>query len=141
MQTDRVLYSPGDEDCCHRVTLPQFSFLAIESQSLALQFQFSSVQCLGRVKTSEYLLSLGIIHSESEAMCTFCSRELESLDHLLLHCDPVWRCWAAILRWCGVSWATLASIVILFQWWSDVLGPNSFGCSLVNLECQKSQGV
>ena len=79
---------------------------------------FGWLSYIGRVKTSEYLLSLGVIHSESEAMCTFCNRELESLDHLLLHCAPVWRCWADILRWVGVSWATPASIVSLFHWWN-----------------------
>ncbi|GFS37612.1 hypothetical protein Acr_00g0053050 [Actinidia rufa] len=81
------------------------------------------VQCfgwltyLGRVKTAEFLLRLGIIQDEGEALCSFSNNELETLDHLLLHCFPVWNCWAAILRWCGVYWVAPASIVSLFHWW------------------------
>ena len=70
---------------------------------------FSWLSYLGRVKTAELLFRLGIIHEESEVLCSFCNSELETIDHLLLHCFPVWNCWAAILRWCGVSWVAPAS--------------------------------
>ncbi|GFY80587.1 hypothetical protein Acr_01g0003960 [Actinidia rufa] len=52
---------------------------------------FGFLSYLGRVKTFEYLLSLGIIQNEGEALCSFCNGELESLDHLLLHYAPVWN--------------------------------------------------
>ncbi|GFZ13560.1 hypothetical protein Acr_23g0019450 [Actinidia rufa] len=35
--------------------------------------------------------------SSGEALCSFCNSELESLDHLLLHCTPVWECWVGML--------------------------------------------
>lgn len=82
------------------------------------------VQCfgwltyIGRIKTSEYLFRLGIIQNEGEALCSFCNTDLETLDHLLLHCFPVWECWSYILRWCEVSWASPESLARLFQWWS-----------------------
>ncbi|XP_057484663.1 uncharacterized protein LOC130771052 [Actinidia eriantha] len=87
---------------------------------------FGWLSYLGRVKSSEYLLSLGIIQNESEAMCSFCNGELETLDHLLLHCVLVWKCWADIIQWCGISWVTPVSIVSLFQWWSvDIWKPRA----------------
>lgn len=62
------------------------------------------VQCfgwlayLGKVKTSDLLLRIGVIHSEEDAICKFCDANIESLDHLLLQCKPVWDVWAAILE-------------------------------------------
>lgn len=83
------------------------------------------VQCfcwlvhLRKIKSSEYLLKIGIIQNEEEAFCKFCSLQLESVDHLLLHCDPVWQLWAKILDWWGVRWATPKTLVDLFLWWKD----------------------
>ncbi|KAI8535022.1 hypothetical protein RHMOL_Rhmol10G0142600 [Rhododendron molle] len=41
------------------------------------------------VKTSEFLLRIGILHSVEDALCRFCKANIESLDHLLLLCGPV----------------------------------------------------
>lgn len=74
---------------------------------------------LGRIKSSEYLFRLGIIRNEEEACCKFCLSELETVDHLLLHCQPVWQLWSKIMYWWGVKWVSPKSVVDLFFWWKD----------------------
>ena len=68
-----------------------------EDESFKLIWKNSApprVQCfgwlpyMGRIKTSEYLFRLGIIQNEGDALCSFCNTDLETLDHLLLHCYP-----------------------------------------------------
>lgn len=83
------------------------------------------VQCFiwlvlhGRVKTADYLFSLGIIQNEEETFCKFCAAHIETLDHLFLHCVPVWLLWSNILSWWGVKWVTPSSTKDLLMWWKD----------------------
>lgn len=83
------------------------------------------VQCfcwlihLGKIKSSEFLLNIGVIQNVEDAICKFCFLQLESVDHLLLHCNLVWNLWMEILEWWGVQWATPKSVVDLLRWWKD----------------------
>ncbi|KAI8528943.1 hypothetical protein RHMOL_Rhmol12G0187200 [Rhododendron molle] len=83
------------------------------------------VQCfgwlvyLGRVKTSEYHLRLGIINNEEEALCKFCFAELETADHLLLHCKFVWDTWGNVLSWWGIQGPLPNALDDLYRWWDD----------------------
>lgn len=83
------------------------------------------VQCfgwlvyLGRVKTLEYLLRLGIINNEEEALHKFCFAELETADHLLLHCKYVWDTWGNVLSWWGVQGPLPNALDDLYRWWDD----------------------
>ncbi|GFZ21516.1 hypothetical protein Acr_29g0006780 [Actinidia rufa] len=77
------------------------------------------------VSTKEIINRNKIFLSESKAawldqlvLARLLLSELQFLIHLLLHHTPVWDCWVAMLRWCGVSWASPASLVSLFHWWS-----------------------
>lgn len=62
---------------------------------------------LGRIKTADFLLGLGIITEVENALCKF------------LLCHPAWFVWTEILNWWGVKWVTPHSISLLFQWWSS----------------------
>ncbi|KAF7124055.1 hypothetical protein RHSIM_Rhsim12G0011300 [Rhododendron simsii] len=46
---------------------------------------FGLLTYLGRVKTSEYLLRIGVITDAKQAICKFCSYDFESLDHMFIH--------------------------------------------------------
>ncbi|KAF7128852.1 hypothetical protein RHSIM_Rhsim10G0042600 [Rhododendron simsii] len=46
-----------------------------------------------RVKTGDYWHRLGIIHSVDGALCKFCNEHIETMDHFLLLCTPVWSIW------------------------------------------------
>lgn len=81
------------------------------------------VQCfgwmvqLGKLKTGEFLLRIGIIQQHDHALCKFCGEVIESLNHSLLLCLPVWNVWGSILNWWGIQWVTPNSIPMLFAWW------------------------
>lgn len=51
---------------------------------------FGWLAYLGRIKTSEFLLRIGIIQSDEDTLCKICKESLESVDHLLYFCKPVW---------------------------------------------------
>ena len=51
-----------------------------------------------------------IQEEEEEAVCRFCGSNVETIDHVLLHCDYVWRVWAECLRWCGIQWVVHGSV-------------------------------
>ncbi|KAI8564446.1 hypothetical protein RHMOL_Rhmol03G0182300 [Rhododendron molle] len=72
---------------------------------------------LGRIKTAEFLLRIGIIQSDLDALCKFCNESPESIDHLLYFCQPVWDTWTNILSWWGMQWAPPATFASLLHWW------------------------
>ena len=80
---------------------------------------FGWLVCLGRVKTAEVLLNCEFFTMD-EAMFCFCGEELESTDHLFLHCRRVWKIWSACLKWWGVCWVAPKSIYEVLMWWRDV---------------------
>lgn len=83
------------------------------------------VQCfvwlvhLGRIKTFDFLMRTGIITNPVEAQCKFCSLHVETPDHLLLLCNPVWHVWLNILAWWGIQWIPPNTVVNLLLWWKS----------------------
>ncbi|KAL7189991.1 hypothetical protein ACSBR1_039601 [Camellia fascicularis] len=71
----------------------------------------------GRIKTSCYLQSIGVLSDASNVSCIFCRNELETVNHLLLCCPFSWRIWSNIINWWGVSWVLSGSVSSLLQWW------------------------
>jgi hypothetical protein len=94
----------------HQVLLPQHNFsqfaqfafkniwrTVVPSKVSALAWQVF----LDRVPTRENLCKRGIIHS-GETLCPLCGRELETTNHLFLHCSFAGAVWYALNRWLGV---------------------------------------
>lgn len=71
----------------------------------------------GRVKTGDYLHRLGIIHSVDGALCKFCNEHIETMDHFLLLCTPVWSIWTRLLAWIGIQWVVPPNLLALLTWW------------------------
>jgi hypothetical protein len=86
-------------------TLPsftQFAFRniwrsAVPSKVSALAWQVF----LDRIPTRENLCKRGIINV-NETLCPLCCRELETTQHLFLHCPFAAAVWYALNRWLGV---------------------------------------
>ncbi|XP_028103030.1 uncharacterized protein LOC114302231 [Camellia sinensis] len=72
----------------------------------------------GRIKTSSFLHMIEVLPPNVETQCVFCQTEVESLEHMLLFCPQVWKCWAAMASWWDQSWVIAGSIEGLLQWWS-----------------------
>lgn len=60
---------------------------------------FSWLAYLGKVKSADKLLRMGVIDNEEEAKCCFCKDKIETNDHVLLLCSSVWGIWTASLQW------------------------------------------
>ena len=55
----------------------------------------------GKVLTSSQLKKRGF-HLASK--CPFCGKKEEELEHILIHCSPIWGQWTDLLSAFGVSW-------------------------------------
>lgn len=71
----------------------------------------------GRVKTTDFLQSIGVLSSSSSNVCPFCKDQPESLNHIFLLCSGIWESWTELLLWWDLKWATPASILDLLHWW------------------------
>ncbi|KAK2653494.1 hypothetical protein Ddye_013350 [Dipteronia dyeriana] len=68
----------------------------------------------GRVLVREVLLRFGMAHL-SVVVCPLCSREVETIDHLFLHCPWTLNLWKGCMDWWDVSCCCNKSI----QEWLD----------------------
>jgi hypothetical protein len=71
-----------------------------------------------RIPTRDNLALRGIIRDNASRNCVLCVDHLESMVHLLLHCDFAFKIWMDIFRWLGVVVVIPASLSILFECFS-----------------------
>lgn len=57
---------------------------------------------LEKLKTGDILVEKGIIDSQ-QALCPFCSLEMESNSHILFTCHFSWSTWMKMLEWWGIT--------------------------------------
>ncbi|XP_056692146.1 uncharacterized protein [Spinacia oleracea] len=73
---------------------------------------------LGKINTRNKLARLGIIPN-SENVCVLCNSNVESHDHLLLHCSFSGQLWAAWLDLWNIKWVQPSSIRVAFDQWNS----------------------
>ena len=57
---------------------------------------------LGKLNTRDLLVKKGILSPQAN-LCTFCSEQPESIDHLLLHCQVSWQVWCSVAQGLGLQ--------------------------------------
>lgn len=72
---------------------------------------------LGRIHTKNRLARLGIIPN-SEDLCVLCNSDIESHDHLLLHCSFSSQLWASWLDLWNIKWVHPSRIRAAFEHWN-----------------------
>lgn len=77
---------------------------------------FCWLALLEKINTKSKLGRIGIIPME-EAVCVLCNSEVESVNHLLLHCEFSWKLWSWWLNLWEYSWAFPDSIKSAFYQW------------------------
>ncbi|XP_048493141.1 uncharacterized protein LOC104908756 [Beta vulgaris subsp. vulgaris] len=77
---------------------------------------FCWLALLEKINTKSKLGRLGIIPID-EANCVFCNAELETTNHLLLHCRFSWNLWSWWLNLWGLSWSFPETIKNAFLQW------------------------
>lgn len=80
---------------------------------------FSWMVMLGKLKTGDFLLNIGVIQNPNLVLCKFCGESVESINHSLLLCSPIWNLWCKILMWWGILWVTPLNVEALFLWWRN----------------------
>ncbi|KAL9664021.1 hypothetical protein QQ045_019418 [Rhodiola kirilowii] len=67
--------------------------------------------------SKDLLAKRRVLNREEDLKCQFCGSELETTNHLLLHCRWSWKVWSWCIKWWGVSWVSPPSMKILLQSW------------------------
>jgi len=57
---------------------------------------------LGKLNTKEMLVKKKILPEECN-VCSFCSQQAETCDHLLLHCSVAWHVWSDLANDLGLK--------------------------------------
>ena len=52
--------------------------------------------------------------------CYLCRKEMETLDHLFIHCHVASFIWRYFLKACSVSWCFLGFVAVLFEAWKGM---------------------
>jgi hypothetical protein len=74
---------------------------------------------LGKILTHDNLLKRNVIVME---WCCLCKKSVESIDHLLLHCEVAWALWSYVLNLFGVEWVMPQSVLELLTSWGAASG-------------------
>lgn len=62
--------------------------------------------------------------SPQEDICPFCEQHSETVSHILLHCQVVWKLWNKIVAWRGLSWVMPYGLDDLQCQWLGLLQGN-----------------
>ncbi|XP_071700286.1 uncharacterized protein [Rutidosis leptorrhynchoides] len=72
-------------------------------------FHWLAIQ--GGIPVKEVLSFRHCLRDGSDDRCGWCTSEVESIDHLLLHCPWSQNVWSALFSWWNVVWVMPSSII------------------------------
>nr|XP_034889198.1 uncharacterized protein LOC118029425 [Populus alba] len=84
---------------------------------------FCWMAIINRLNIRCMLVRRGILGS-SESNCPICLVEVESVDHILLHCHKHWLIWSKIIKWWGLVWCCPKSFSDMWSQWSSMVHGN-----------------
>ncbi|KAK3204429.1 hypothetical protein Dsin_018475 [Dipteronia sinensis] len=67
--------------------------------------------------------------------CRFCNSEIESIDHLFLHCDWTWELWSRCMAWLGVWCCCNKSLVGWAHGWTRLCPRKKYDRAWNSLFC------
>ncbi|CAL5440634.1 unnamed protein product [Camellia sinensis] len=74
----------------------------------------------GRIKCSEFLQRIGVLSPNTSALCVFCRAELETVNHVFLHCPFIWKLWANLVNWWNYKWVSPGTVEGLLLSWAGI---------------------
>ncbi|XP_028059522.1 uncharacterized protein LOC114263217 [Camellia sinensis] len=74
----------------------------------------------GRLKCSKFLQRIGVLSPNVSSLCVFCKYELETVNHVFLHCHFIWKLWANLVNWWNYKWVSPGSVEGLFLSWPGI---------------------
>lgn len=83
----------------------------------------------GRLKTSVFLQSIGVLDSNGSSLCCFYNSCAEDVSHvLIIHCHFSWKVWSNLVNWWSLEWVVQESFNHLLDWWSGFKFKKMFRC-------------
>ena len=77
--------------------------------------------CLGHLDISKFRIMVSHFSSyQLASRCPFCREEEEGLDHILIHCPPIWDLWVNLISVLGVSWSDPFAVKDLIHSWGQI---------------------
>lgn len=74
---------------------------------------------LGKVLTTDDLRRRGMCIAD---WCVLFKRDVESVNHLFLHCEVARFLWNEVLKWIGLLWVMPKDVVNLLAGWKRLKG-------------------
>ncbi|XP_028080046.1 uncharacterized protein LOC114281693 [Camellia sinensis] len=74
----------------------------------------------GRVKCYELLQKVGVLSPNASSLCVFCKSEVETVNHVFIHCHFTWKLWANLVNWWNYKWVSPGSVEGLLLSWPEI---------------------
>ncbi|CAH1445192.1 unnamed protein product [Lactuca virosa] len=82
--------------------------------------------CLGRIPTADALAHRGV--NTNSTLCSMCSSQEETADHLLVYCMFAHNTYKWISKWCGIDlhrFSTVEDVISFASQWGTLFSPKS----------------
>lgn len=79
---------------------------------------FAWLAILGKVSTMDNLRRRGLASGAISNLCVLGRKEMETVDHLFIHCQFSHTLWCSFLLRCVVLWCSLGTLVGTIEAWS-----------------------
>jgi hypothetical protein len=83
---------------------------------------FSWKLLLNRIPTKSNLSVRQVLAPDTSLDCVMCLGELESANHMFLHCQFAMKVWENVMRWLGFHFMIPPNLFILWENWDGVSG-------------------
>lgn len=76
---------------------------------------FCSLVVAGNISMADTLRRKWLMSESISDMYGLCGRDLESIDHLFIHCDVTPFIWGYSLKEYGVNWCSSSSLGVVYE--------------------------
>lgn len=75
--------------------------------------------CNNKLASKHNLLLRGVVFSDNGS-CQMCLGEVETTEHIFLHCPISWKLWNEMMQTEGLSWVMPSSLSTLAREWNSL---------------------
>ncbi|GKC48249.1 LINE-1 reverse transcriptase isogeny [Tanacetum coccineum] len=84
---------------------------------------FQWLALLDAIPVKGVLLHRHVSMAPGEELCLWCNEHVESISHLLLHCQCTNEIWKSLFLWWGVEWVLPESFQLFVRDWNEGMSP------------------
>ncbi|XP_071686940.1 uncharacterized protein [Rutidosis leptorrhynchoides] len=83
---------------------------------------FHWLACKKSIPVRDVLIRRHILPQNHSTLCVWCETEIETIEHLLLHCPWTFKVWSALFQWWNIRWIIPGSILSFSADWYNGMG-------------------